>query len=257
MVGVLAIVGAPSAGGDEPEMLTLTGTVVYREPSAPPADALLTVTLEDVSLADAPAVTLGQAQFQLNGQSAPIPFSLAYPRSAVVPQALYSARARLTQGDRLLFTTTQNNPVDPLRPGPLQLVLESVAPTAPPLAPPATPDASLTDTYWKLVSVQGAPIMVAEQMREPHLVLNGQDGRFAGSGGVNRLMGGYTLTGDALTLSNAASTMMAGPPEAMAQEQAILAVLPLVRGFRITGNDLTLVDAAGAAVLQAVAVALN
>jgi hypothetical protein len=37
MVGVLAIVGAPSAGGDEPEMLMLTGTVVYREPSAPPA----------------------------------------------------------------------------------------------------------------------------------------------------------------------------------------------------------------------------
>jgi putative lipoprotein len=256
MVGVLAIVGAPSAGGDEPEMLMLTGTVVYREPSAPPADALLTVTLEDVSLADAPAVTLGQAQFQLNGQSAPIPFSLAYPRSAVVPQATYSARARLTQGDRLLFTTTQNNPVDPLRPAPLQLVLEPVAQTAPP-PPPAPPDASLTDTYWKLVSVQGAPVMVADQMREPHLVLNGQDGRFAGSGGVNRLMGGYTLTGDALTLSNAASTMMAGPPEAMAQEQAILAVLPLVRGFRITGNDLTLVDDAGAAVLQAVAVALN
>jgi heat shock protein HslJ len=58
-------------------------------------------------------------------------------------------------------------------------------------------------------------------------------------------------------LSNAASTMMAGPPEAMAQEQTILAVLPLVRGFRITGNDLNLVDDTGAAVLQAVAVALN
>lgn len=253
MVGVLAIVGAPSAGGDEPEVLTLTGTVVYREPSAPPADALLTVTLEDVSLADAPAVTLGQAQFQLNGQSAPIPFSLAYPSSAVLPQALYSARARLTQGDRLLFTTTQNNPVDPLRPAPLQLVLEPVAPTAPPPAP----DASLTDTYWKIVSVQGVPVVVAEQMREPHLVLNGQDGRFAGSGGVNRLMGDYTLTGDVLTLSNAASTMMAGPPEAMAQEQAILAALPLVRGFRVTGNSLTLVDDAGGPVLQAVAVALN
>ena len=257
MVGVLAIAGAPGAGGDEPEMLTLTGTVVYRDPSAPPADAVLTVTLEDVSRADAPAVTLGQAQFQLNGQSAPIPFSLAYPRSAVIPQAMYSARARLTQGDRLLFTTTQNNPVDPLRPAPLQLVLEPVAPAAPPTAPPATPDASLTDTYWKLVSVQGVAVVVAEQMREPHLVLNGQDGRFSGSGGVNRLMGGYTLAGEALTLSNAASTMMAGPPEAMAQEQAILAALPLVRGFRVTGNGLTLVDDAGGPMLQAVAVALN
>lgn len=253
MVGVLAIVGAPSAGGDEPEVLTLTGAVVYREPSAPPPDAVLTVTLEDVSRADAPAVTLGQAQFQLNGQPAPVPFSLAYPRSAVVPQAVYSARARLTQGDRLLFTTTQNNPVDPLRPAPLQLVLEPVGPAA----PPPTPDAALTDTYWKLVSVQGAPVVVAEQMREPHLVLHGQDGRFAGSGGVNRLMGAYTLTGGALTLSDAAATMMAGPPEAMAQEQAILAALPLVRGFGITGNDLALLDDAGRPVLQAVAVALN
>lgn len=263
MVCALSIIGSAIASSDEGDVLTLTGTVVYQvEPgaaAAPPAEALLTVTLEDTSRADAPAVTLGQTQFALNGQQAPIPFSVAYPRSAVLPQAVYSARARLTLGDRLLFTTTQNTRVDPLNPAPIQLQMQPVTTSSAPTAPaaPPIPDATLTDTYWKLVEVQGTPVAVAEQMREPHLVLNGQDGRFAGSGGVNRLMGGYTLAGEALTLSNAAMTMMAGPPEAMAQEQTIVAALPLVRGFRIAGNDLTLVDDAGRPVIRAVAVALN
>ena len=254
LASVLAMLGAPAAGGDPDDVLTLTGSVVYAQPVTPPAEALLTVTLEDVSRADAPAVTLSQTQIQVNGQPGPIMFALAYPRAAVLPQALYSARARVTAGDSLLFTTTESYRVDPLTPPPIQLVLQPVAPAPP--APPV-PDASLTDTYWKLLQVQGTPVVVADQMREPHLVLNGQDGRFAGSGGVNRVMGGYTLAGESLTLSNAASTMMAGPPEAMQQEQMILAALPLVRGYRIGGNDLTLVDEAGQPVVQAVAVAMN
>jgi heat shock protein HslJ len=123
--------------------------------------------------------------------------------------------------------------------------------------PPPTPNVSLTDTYWKLLEVSGQPVAVAEQMREPQLVLNSQDGRFAGSGGVNRLMGGYALDGASLTFSQVASTMMAGPPEAMAQEQAIVAALGNVRGYAISGDQLTLVDAAGQPVLKAVAVALR
>ena len=115
------------------------------------------------------------------------------------------------------------------------------------------PDVSLTGTYWKLVEVDGAPVQVAEQMREPHLVL---DGRLAGSGGVNRLMGGYTLAGGSLTFSQFATTMMAGPPEAMRQEQAILSALGRVRGFDVAGDRLTLFDEAARPVLAAVAVAL-
>ena len=53
---------------------------------------------------------------------------------------------------------------------------------------------------------------LAQQMREPQVVLNGETGRFAGSGGVNRLMGGYTVDGTGLTFSQVASTMMAGAP---------------------------------------------
>ena len=51
--------------------------------------------------------------------------------------------------------------------------------------------------------------------------------------------------------------MMAGPPEAMRQEQAIVAALGRVDEFSITGDQLTLVDEAGQPVLTAVAVALR
>lgn len=253
LVSVLALAGCGSAGADDGDSMTLTGSVVLRSPAPLPPGTLLSVILEDVSLADAPAATVAQTQFEVKDQQPPIPFSLMYPTSAVTSGAVYAVRARLTLGDRLLYTTTEHNRVDVFNPAPANLVLDSVgAPET-----PSVPDASLTDTYWKLTEVTGTPIQaVAEQMREPQLVLNGSDGRVAGSGGVNRLMGSYTVAGDSLTFSQIASTMMAGPPEAMQQEHAIITALGRVHGYRITGNQLTLLDESGGSVLQAVAVAL-
>jgi putative lipoprotein len=256
LAALAALFGCAGAGADPggsvADSETLNGTIVLRQPAALPSGSLLTVTLEDVSLADAPAVTIAQTQIQVKDQQAPIPFSLFYPTSAIRPGAVYAARARLNLRDQLLYTTTERNQVDPLNPAPLELTMDPV-----PTAPPPTPDVSLTDTYWKIIEVQGQPIALAEQMREPQLVLNGQDGRFAGSGGVNRLMGGYILDGSSLTFSQVASTMMAGPPEAMQQEQAIVAALGTVRGYIVTGGQLTLVDAAGQPAIRAVAVALR
>lgn len=256
LLGGLAILGCGSAGADEggpvPGSLALTGSVLYRERMALPPDAVLTVTLEDVSLADAPAVTLGQTQVQLHGQQVPIPFSLFYPKAAVKAGAVYAVRARINLGDQLLFTTTEHNQVDPLNPAPVELLMTRVA-TAD--APPV-PDVSLLDTYWKLIDVAGQAVVVADGAREPHVVLD-SEGRFHGSGGVNNLMGGYTLSGDSLTFSQVASTLMAGPPDAMAQEQAVVGALGRVRGFRIAGDQLTLLDESGQPVARAVAVALR
>ena len=148
IVAVLALLGCATAGADEGDPVadaqTLNGSVVLRDPAALPAGALLTVTLEDVSLADAPAVTLAQTQFEVKDQQLPIPFSVVYPTSAVQPRSTYAARARLTLGDVLLYTTTERNQVDPLNPSPIQLVMDSVATDA----PPPMPDVSLSDTYW-------------------------------------------------------------------------------------------------------------
>lgn len=250
------MINCASAGGDPggpaSDSLTFRGAVVVRVPADFPPGSTLTVKLQDVSVADAPAVTLAETRIALDGQQAPIPFALTYSGSAVNPRSVYSAQARITLGDRLLFITTEHNDVNALDPSPMDLVVSPVQ--AP---PPAPPDVALIDTYWKLIAVDGRPITMTEQMREPSLVLHAQDNRFAGSGGVNRLMGGYTVDGTSLVFTNPASTMMAGPPDAMQQEQAIIAALQQVRDFRIAGDQLTLLDESNRPVVTAVAVALN
>jgi hypothetical protein len=79
--------------------------------------------------------------------------TLTYPTPAVRPGSVYAARARLTLGDRLLFTTTQRNSVDPLNPSPIELVVDAVATDS---APP-TPDVCLTNTYWKFIEALTSP----------------------------------------------------------------------------------------------------
>ncbi|MCC5794669.1 MAG: META domain-containing protein [Chromatiales bacterium] len=65
------------------------------------------------------------------------------------------------------------------------------------------------------------------------------DRRVSGSGGCNRWTAGWELTGESLTISRAASTMMACAEPAMAQERRFLTLLAGVRGFSV-GQDGTL-----------------
>jgi heat shock protein HslJ len=61
-------------------------------------------------------------------------------------------------------------------------------------------------------------------IRQPELGFDGE-GRLHGCAGVNRVMGSYTVSDGVLTCGQVAMTMMAGPPEAMAYEQAFVAAL--------------------------------
>ena len=69
--------------------------------------------------------------------------------------------------------------------------------------------ASLENTYWKLIALGDAAVEVANQQREPHLVLNSETHRVSGFGGCNRLTGSYTLNRDSLTFGQVVGTMMA------------------------------------------------
>jgi copper homeostasis protein (lipoprotein) len=101
--------------------------------------------------------------------------------------------------------------------------------------------APLTNTYWKLTRLGGAPVLVGANQREPHLILRLDGGRFGGSGGCNALLGGYRVDGNRLELSRAATTMMACP-EGMATEAAFTAALAEVRTWRVSGEHLELFD---------------
>ncbi|MCX9156292.1 YbaY family lipoprotein [Niveibacterium sp. 24ML] len=120
---------------------------------------------------------------------------------------------------------------------------------------PAAP-ATLKDTYWKLELLGDTPVQVADKQREAHLVMHGEPSRVAGSGGCNRLMGGYVVKGNTLRFDKLASTMMACAG-GMEQELRFMAALNKVTAWRIEGQQLSLLDADGKPLARLRAVALR
>lgn len=105
-----------------------------------------------------------------------------------------------------------------------------------------TSAASLTETYWKLLELDGQKVPPpAAQQREVQITLHKQNHRLSGSSGCNRLMGSFKLDGaSGLSFSRLAGTMMACSPEAMATEQSVRALLAATTGYRIEGQQLIL-----------------
>ncbi|KAF1051348.1 MAG: putative lipoprotein YbaY [Stenotrophomonas maltophilia] len=89
---------------------TLNGEVFYLQRMALPPGAQLTVILQDVSLADAPARNLAMETRVLQ-QQVPIRFDLKYDRSQVQPGHTYAVNARIENAGHLLFVTTERNAV--------------------------------------------------------------------------------------------------------------------------------------------------
>jgi putative lipoprotein len=228
----------------------ITGSASYRERIALPPAAVFEATLEDISRADAPATVLGRTRIESPGNP-PIRFSIDFDPAAIDARHRYVVRARITLDGKLMFTTDTVKPVlgpDQVTQVDLLLVRVGAARPAAPAAsavPPQASPASLENTYWKLVSLRGAAVQLADKQREPHLILQPADRRVVGSGGCNRLMGSYTLDGERLAFSKTAGTMMACAQGVMALERAFLDTLPQVATWRIDGQQLELRDGQG------------
>jgi copper homeostasis protein (lipoprotein) len=83
----------------------------------------------------------------------------------------------------------------------------------------------------------------------PRLAGAADSDRVSGSGGCNRLMGGFRLAGEALSFSRLAGTTMACGPEAMALERRYSEALQRVRRWSIDRRSLLLQDAGGRTLL--------
>ncbi len=94
-------------------------------------------------------------------------------------------------------------------------------------------------TEWHLVELGGVAVE-ADGERRPRLVLDLEEARVAGSGGVNRIMGTFALAEDELRFGPLATTLMAGPEEAMVRERAFLDTLETVTSYDLDGTSLTL-----------------
>ncbi|EKO3822450.1 YbaY family lipoprotein [Vibrio harveyi] len=95
----------------EASMKTITGTVAYRERIALPPHAVVTVALEDVSLADAPAKVLAKQTFETEGKQVPLAFELSYNSNDIKPNHRYSLRARIEVDGKLRFINDTTIPV--------------------------------------------------------------------------------------------------------------------------------------------------
>lgn len=106
MTGLLAACSSTSSG----DKATLDGEVFYLQRIALPPTAEVTVSLQDVSLADAPAVELARQQLE-TGRQVPLAFHLDYDRGQVKPGHSYAVSARIEDNGRLLFISTERHSV--------------------------------------------------------------------------------------------------------------------------------------------------
>jgi heat shock protein HslJ len=112
-----------------------------------------------------------------------------------------------------------------------------------------TSSTDLENTDWSLLSLGTEPVTVADRQREPHLRLNSVGKRISGSGGCNRLTGGYAVDGDRVHFGALAVTMMACP-SGMEQEQAFLKALSQAARWRVGSRQLEFLDANGKPIAQ-------
>lgn len=89
----------------------VSGTVWIRQKVALPPDAVLTVTLSDASLADAPSKVLAQKAVRTEGKQSPFSFVLPFNPADVQPNARILLSAAITVNDKLVFITDTVQPV--------------------------------------------------------------------------------------------------------------------------------------------------
>ena len=125
---------------------SVTGTVNIRQKIALPADAVLTVTVSDASLADAPSKIITQRVTLTNGKQSPFHFVLPYNPSDIQPNARVLLSAAVAINHRVTLITESVVPVinNGVRSADLTLVpVESV----PVPANPSVPLAAGTDVH--------------------------------------------------------------------------------------------------------------
>ena len=101
----------------------------------------------------------------------------------------------------------------------------------------------LEKTEWKLVRL-GDAVVKGDELHQPHIAFDAATKRVSGSGGCNRISGGYTLKGQKLTFGHVMSTMMAcaGVTDT---ERNFLQALGEVKRWKIAGRQLELMDESG------------
>jgi heat shock protein HslJ len=107
--------------------------------------------------------------------------------------------------------------------------------------------APMTGTMWYLNSFVDAQGQIWGPVPTNPISLQfTDDGKVSGNAGCNSYSGTYTVSGNSISMSGFATTLMyCGDPGVMDLESTYLAVLPTMKVYKIRGNELTLSDGTG------------
>ena len=107
---------------------------------------------------------------------------------------------------------------------------------------------SLLVGEWRIEEIAGQPVVAGSETSLSFTL----DGSINGNASCNRFFGGFTLTGEGLTLSSGGTTMMACAAELGEQESRFLGALEEVSRFEsLSDGRLRLLDVNGKAALTA------
>ena len=214
-------------------MRQVTGTIAFRERLLLRPGTKVEVSLLDVSRADAASEPIVRAVID-ELSPPPIPFVLNIDGARIDEHRSYSVRATIRRGSRLLFTTDTRYPVLTRGAGnTVELLLTRVG------GPATRPDASLTNIYWKLVSIAGERYRHESANREPHLKLHTEGGAFTGFAGCNTYTGRFELGEGMLRFDRLAVTRRACL-EGMEVEARFMGALRMINRYEIRGDTMQL-----------------
>lgn len=141
----------------------VSGSVWIRQRVALPPNAVLTVTLSDASVADAPSKVLSQKVMRTDGKQAPFSFVLPFKPADIKPNARILLSAAITVDNKLMFITDTVQTVINDGGRKADLTLVPVQHTAVPMSAsggPATPVPPTSPTQVTPSSAVPAPTQV-------------------------------------------------------------------------------------------------
>lgn len=233
VVGILAVPELSVAAEQ-----AVRGEVIYRERIALPPNAVLSVQLADVSLADAPARIIGEQKIKPAGQ-VPISFEIKFDPSVIQPRMTYALQARITVDDKLMFISDVRHQLDPLADAPQTILLKMVTQRA-------EPEASVFGQLWVVDYVDGIGAVAAPQAT----FRISEAGKAGGSGPCNSYFATAKIEGEAITISGIGSTYKACAPEVMAEEKALFDALARAASYNVEAGKLTISDKVGREILR-------
>lgn len=195
-------------------------------------------------MADAPSIELCAT-----GRTLPVAMEADYlPLERAYLQSKAAGAPRLVSIDGLI---TNRPSMEESQPPQRTVVVKTFAKLSDRQNCPSAEALPLRGTSWRLQSLEreDGPAPAPTSGRPVELLFDPDSDRVSGSGGCNRLMGGFELNGAKLRFSPLASTKMACPPALMDFEMRMFQALEQVRGWQIEAETLALLDAGGRTLL--------